>query len=58
MTKELINTILQEYPWMDHLMAESLVKASERGVLQEMAESWKKEKNNIECKESNGERTD
>ena len=32
--------MLAHYPWMDHLMAESLVKAHENGTLQSLAEGW------------------
>ena len=32
--------LLKTYPWMDHLMAETLVKAHENGTLATQAESW------------------
>jgi hypothetical protein len=32
--------LLIQYPWMDHLMAESLIKAHEAGTLQALAETW------------------
>jgi hypothetical protein len=33
-------TLVTLYPWMDHLMAESLIKAHEAGTLQSLAETW------------------
>ena len=40
-TKEMDPEVLMaRWPWMDYLMAETLIKAHERGTLQAMAESW------------------
>ena len=32
--------LINKWPWMDWTMAETLIKAHEKGTLQEMAESW------------------
>ena len=51
-----VATLLREYPMLDHTMAETLIRAHKRGVLEEMVKSWPDkddEDKNKDIKENN-----
>ena len=33
-------TLIKSYPWLDHMMAETLIKAHENGSLAKELENW------------------